>query len=286
MNICVSSYSFSRLVGEGRLNADDVIAKAKEMGFYGIEFAGLWVKEGMTALEYARYLKETAEELGMAITGYSVGGNLLCNNQEAEIERLKGEVDIAHALGTGLMRHDVCYGPMPGGYRSFENNAQYVIKGIKAVTEYAESLGVKTSVENHGFYSQDSHRVEMLIDGVSSDNYGALIDLGNFLCADEDPARAVGVLKGYAFGVHAKDFYFLDGNNSAPNSPGWFMTRGGNFLKGCAVGDGVVPVKKCLRILKANGYNGNITIEYEGTEDVIACIAAGKKKITEILSEI
>lgn len=131
MNISVSSYSFSRLVREGILKADDVIAKAKEMGFSGIEFAGLWVPEEMTALEYAKTLKEKAVDLGIAITGYSVGGNLLCNNQEAEVERLKGEVDVAYALGTKLMRHDVCYGPMPGGYRSFENNAQYIIKGDK-----------------------------------------------------------------------------------------------------------------------------------------------------------
>ena len=33
MNICVSSYSFSRLVSEGSLKPDDVIYKAKEMEF-------------------------------------------------------------------------------------------------------------------------------------------------------------------------------------------------------------------------------------------------------------
>ena len=285
MNICVSSYSYSRLVREGVLKPDEVIYKAKEMGFNGIEFAGLWVPEGMTAIDYAKHVRELCKDVGIEITGYSVGGNLICKNQEEEIARLKGEVDVAHALGANFMRHDVGYGPMPGGYRSFENNLPLLIKGVKAITEYAESLGIKTSIENHGFYTQDSHRVEMLIDGVNSDNYGALIDLGNFLCVDEDPAKAVGVLKNYVFGVHAKDFYYLDGNET-PSSPGWFMTRGGNFLKGCAVGDGVVPIKKCLRILKANGYEGNITIEYEGTEDVIACINAGKNKIASVLQEI
>ncbi len=285
MNICVSSYSFSRLVREGSLKPENVIYKAKEMGFYGIEFAGLWVPEGMTALDYAKHVKDLAEDAGIKITGYSVGGNLLCNNQEEEIERLKGEVDVAHALGVNIMRHDVAYGPMPGGYKSFENNLPLLIKGVRAVTEYAESLGVRTSIENHGFYTQDSHRVEMLIDGVNSDNYGALLDLGNFLCVDEDPAKATGVLKNYVFSVHAKDFYFHDGDET-PSSPGWFMTRGGNFLKGCAIGDGVVPVKKCLRILKNNGYNGNVTIEYEGTEDVLACISAGKNKLEDIIKEI
>jgi inosose dehydratase len=114
MNICVSSYSFSRLVREGSLKPENVIYKAKEMGFYGIEFAGLWVPEGMTAIDYAKHLKDLAENVGIKITGYSVGGNLLCNNQEEEIERLKGEVDVAHALGVNLMRHDVAYDPCQG----------------------------------------------------------------------------------------------------------------------------------------------------------------------------
>lgn len=285
MNICVSSYSFSRLVREGALKPDDVVLKAKEMGFHGIEFSGLWVPEGMTAIDYAIHLKNLAENVGIKITGYSVGGNLLCSNQDEEIERLKREVDVAHALGVDFMRHDVAYGPMPGGYKSFENNLPVLIKGVRAVTEYAKSLGIMTAIENHGFYTQDSHRVEMLIDGVNSDNYGALLDLGNFLCVDEDPAKATGVLKNYVFSVHAKDFYYYDGMD-APSSPGWFMTRGGNFLKGCAIGDGVVPVKKCLRILKSNGYDGNLVVEYEGTEDVLACISAGRNKLEAILKEI
>ncbi len=285
MNVCVSSYSFSRLVREGILNPDDVIQKAKDMGFKGIEFAGLWTPSGMNATEYAKELNKKAKSIGMEISGYSVGGNFLCSDPDAEAERLKKEVDVAYALGSKYMRHDICYGPMPGGYRSFENNLSILAKGALKVTEYAKSLGIKTMTENHGFFCQDSHRVEMLMDAVNSDNYGLLLDMGNFLCVDEDPAKAVGVLKNYVFSVHAKDFYYLDGNNT-PNTPGWIFTRGGNYIKGAAVGDGVVPIRKCLKILKANGYNGNLAVEYEGTEDVLACISSGQKTLLNILAEI
>ncbi len=285
MKIAISSYSYSSMVSSGQLPANQVMQKAKEMGFQGIEFAGLWVPEGRNAIEYARELAEEAASLGLTITCYSVGGNFLCSDPAAEAERLKGEVDVAAALGTAYMRHDICYGPLPGGYLSFENNLPILVKGARSVTEYAETLGIKTMIENHGFYCQDSHRVEMLVDGVHSDNYGVLLDLGNFLCVDEDPAKAAGILKGYVFAVHCKDFIFRDGA-TVPTGKGWLFTRGGNYIKGTTVGDGVVPVEKCLRILKAAGFDGNVALEYEGTEEAIGCIAAGYAAIRTIVERL
>ena len=41
----------------------------------------------------------------------------------------------------------------------------------------------QTMIENHGYFCQDSDRVERIITGVSHKNFGALIDIGNFLCA-------------------------------------------------------------------------------------------------------
>ena len=45
--------------------------------------------------------------------------------------------------------------------------------------------------ENHGFFSQDAYRVEKLINSVACPNFGALIDMGNFLCADVNTIDAV-----------------------------------------------------------------------------------------------
>ena len=60
--------------------------------------------------------------------------------------------------------------------------------------------------ENHGFFSQDSCRVEKLYTAVNHPNFGLLCDIGNFVCADEDPAKAVARVAPYTRYVHAKDF--------------------------------------------------------------------------------
>lgn len=283
--LAVSSYSFLGAVRRGMLSYDDILPKAKEMGFTGVEYAGLELPVGMTAEEYAEVLREKAKALQLELTCYSVGANFLCPDPEGETERVKAEVRIAQRLGVKYMRHDVCYAPMPGGRRSFEANLPLLVKCVRSVTEYAESLGIKTMVENHGMFCQDSHRVEMLIDAVDSPNYGALIDLGNFLCADEDPAKAAGILKEYAFYIHCKDFYYKEGagRRAAPEGLGWIRTRGGNYIKGAAVGDGCVPVAKCLGILRDAGFRGVTAIEYEGTEDPLECIAAGKRYLEKTI---
>lgn len=286
MKYSVSSYSYSQLVSKGEYTEIGLISLAKEMGFDGIEFAEIHAPEGTDKKEYARMLREEADKCEMDIVAYCIGANFL-DDTDAEIERLKGEVDIAEILGVSVMRHDAS-----GGYddeirqqRGFSNALPVLVRGYKEVTEYAKTKGIRTAIENHGFFCQDSARVEAVINGVADDNFGALIDIGNFLCADENPAVAVGNLVNYVFHVHAKDFHIKSGNSFAPVD-GFFKSRGGNFLRGAIIGHGDVPVVQCLRIIKNAGYNGYITVEFEGMENAKKGVKYGLntlKAIDEII---
>ena len=282
MKYSVSSYSYSQLTSSGEYTEKQLIGLAKEMGFDGIEFAGINPPAGMSAIDYAAELRQEAEKHEIAVVAYCVGANLL-GDTEAEIERLKGEVDIAAALGVPVMRHDAS-----GGYdsetrsqRGFNNALPVIVKGYKAVTEYAKTKGVRTCIENHGFFCQDSCRIEAIINGVADDNFGALVDIGNFLCADEDPGKAVGNVAPYAFHVHAKDFHVKKGTELIP-SGGFFMSRGGNYLRGAIIGHGCVPVVQCLRILKNAGYNGYITVEFEGMEPAKTGVRLGLETLKRV----
>ena len=170
------------------------------------------------------------------------------------------------------MRHDATGGFRNRGWRGFDDALPRLIEGTRAVTEYAASKGIRTMVENHGYFCQDSTRVEKLVNGVANDNFGLLVDIGNFLCADEDPVTAVGRVAPYAFHVHAKDFLFKRGDAPMLTS-GFFKTRAGNWLRGTIIGHGVVPVYQCLNTLKAAGYDDFVSIEFEGMEN---CVEAAK----------
>ncbi len=288
MNIGVSSYSFSRLVHQGAMSPLDIIPKAKAMGFDAIEFAGFDLPKGESSLAFAEKAREACERHGLAITNYTIGADFLCGSDgdlDAEIARVKEEIRIAHALGAPGMRHDASRG-FPAdhpGPKSFDAALSRLTEGCKAVTVFAADLGIRTMVENHGYFCQDSARVEKLICAVNHVNFGALIDIGNFLCADEDSAMAVGRLAPYAFHVHAKDFHVKSGMSRFPGE-GWFPTRAGNYLRGAIIGHGEVPIEQCLKVLKAAGYNGPLSIEFEGMEDPLSGIALGLDNLKQIVA--
>lgn len=271
MKFSVSTYSFSQLTSKGEKTEKELIALAKEMEFDGIEFAEIHPPKGVSKEDYAKELRDECEKVGITAVNYTIGAEFLYprgGSVDSEVERLRKELDIAKILGVSGMRHDAT-----GGWKN-ENRMQrgynealpYLVEGCKKVTEYGKTLGIRTMVENHGYFCQDSERVEKLINGVADENFGVLFDMGNFLCADEDPIFAVGRLAPYVFHVHAKDFHLKSGDSIAPTN-GFFPSRAGNFLRGAIVGHGCVPVLQCMSTLIKSGYNGFISIEFEGIED-------------------
>ncbi len=286
MKISVSSYSFSQYTQSGKLTLVDCIAKAKEMGFDAIEFIDIPGETFEMKKSLAAELRAKADSLGMVINAYTIGACLFNGDEQsdaAEVERLKKQLEVAQILGANVMRHDVCYKlGSTGASRSFDLMLPTIAANARKVTEYAQTLGIKTCSENHGQIVQDSDRVERLFNAVNHDNFGLLVDMGNFLCVDENPITAVSRVAPYAFHVHAKDMLV----RSIPNESCFGMTRGCNYISGCVVGEGDVPVKQCLQILKKAGYDGYVSIEFEGKEDCISGISRGLANLRKYLAEI
>lgn len=281
MRLCVSSYSFAAAVRAGQMTQFDTVAAARDLGFSAIEFTDLVPEQDKTPtqreqMEFAARLREEAERLDMRIAAYAIGANLAVTGEaaEAEIERLAGQIDVCWTLGAPLLRHDVCYSV--GEARTFDALVPTLAENIRRVTAYAASLGIRTCTENHGFVAQDSDRIERLVTAVGNPNYGALVDVGNFACADEDSAAAVSRLAPLAMHVHAKDFVFYP---FSARHAGGIETRACNRIEPCAVGDGNIPVEQCLAILRRAGYDGYVSIEFEGRGDCIDGIRRGKEAL-------
>lgn len=290
MKLGVSSYSFNNLVKNGEMKQLDVISKAKEIGFDVIEFSKFILPEGQTPLSFAPYVKEECDRVGMEIANYTIGADFITGSNgdwKAEVERLKDEVKTAGILGVPGMRHDATRGFAPDhvGSKSFDDALPTLIKACRTVTELASEYGIKTMIENHGFFTQDSERVEKLISAVNHPNFGLLLDMGNFLCVDEDPAKATGRLMPYAFHVHAKDFHTKSGLMPDPGE-GWIFTRGGNYIRGSIIGHGDVPIIKCLKIMKKSGYDGILSIEFEGMENPLKGIKLGFSNLKRFVDRI
>lgn len=282
MKISVTSYSYGQYINEDKLGLMGIIDNAAEMGFEGIEFSeGGWSNN--LDLTVAEKIKERCAERGIEVVSYCVGANFLAADLDAEIERVKKQVDFAAAMGTKNMRHDVGYGFSGRKYSiGYDDALPYLAKGALEVTKYAEQKGVGTMTENHGYFSQDAARVEKLINTVAHPNFGALVDIGNFMCADEDPVKSVGIMAPYAKHVHAKDFHWKSGMEQNPGE-GWFQTRAMNYIRGAIIGQGEAKVYQSIKILKKAGYDGYITVEFEGMEDNLKGIRIGKDNLARFI---
>lgn len=290
MKVSVTSYSFQRKLNAGTATQFSIIKEVADLGFDAIEFTDLKPHDGSTEAEYAQSLRNEAMRCGIEISSHTIGADLLRGsdgNLQAEIERVKAKVDIAEILGVKFMRHDASFAFPEGSrkYQGFMNALPRLAEGCRAITEYAASKGIKTMVENHGQFCQDSDRVELLVNTVAHENFGLLVDMGNFMCADENPITAVGRVAPYAFYAHAKDFLFKRGDEPDPGE-GFFRTRGGAYLRGTVVGHGIIPVKNCLAALKLVGFDGFVSLEFEGLEDVDFALRAGLGNLRRYISEV
>ena len=293
MKFSVSSYSYQQYINRGRMTQLDVVQKAADMGFAGIDFTDLTPVPNATfeeQLAYAKQIRQAAEQAGVEVVAYTIGANLYKGSREAddaEFDRLCKQLEIAAAMGATILRHDVCKSERVGDRTvGFLNMLPTMAENARRVTEYAKTLGIRTCTENHGFVAQDSDRVEALWNAVGNDNYGLLIDVGNFACADEDSAKAVSRLAPYAIHAHVKDFYVYPYGTEVPAGINTFSSRGCKLLAGSVIGEGNIPVEQCLAILKRAGYDGYLTVEYEAAEDCIAGIARGFRNLKAMVERI
>ncbi|MDR2648066.1 MAG: sugar phosphate isomerase/epimerase [Oscillospiraceae bacterium] len=281
MQIGVSTWSFQQLLQSGKETQISVIALAKRLGFAAIEFVDITPMNGMTQAQTAERIREESDRVGLPIVNYTIGADFLAKDANAEAERLCGQVDVARILGAVGLRHDATGGwalPADKKTKTFAQALPILADGCRAVSAYAEQHGIATMVENHGYFCQDSLRLAALVAAVGTQNFGALADIGNFCCADEEPAVAVGNVAPFVKHVHAKDFIIKSGDGQDPGE-GFSRSRAGNYLRGTIVGHGGVPVRQCLQTLQRAGYRGYVNIEFEGIEPCEDALRVGLENL-------
>lgn len=281
-------YSYWKAVKKGEITHQEAIDKTKEFGIDAVELQIFEedVPKDTTLGEYAKSLTEYARSIGLDVPIFTVSSNLYCADPEAELSRLCKMVDIASECGIPLMRHDVTYsflGNEPS--KSPKKIIEFVAPYIRRLADYAKEKGVKTCSENHGRLMQDSYRMEELFYQVDHENYGLLCDIGNFGGADEDCAEAVSKLLPHICFVHAKDAFKRNGMTYNPGR-GYSMTRGGHYRRATIFGHGDVPTFQILAAIRKSGYDGYVSLEFEGMEETLLAVEIGAENLKRMIDDL
>ncbi|WP_042354074.1 sugar phosphate isomerase/epimerase family protein [Bacillus rubiinfantis] len=290
MKVGLSTYSLVRELRANTMTVLDVIQWIKDNGGEHMEI----VPYGFTVVdnpELADEIKAKAESVGIELSAYSMPANFIQETEAAfydEVERIKTHVDVANRMGIKILRHDVTafsLKPEEMTIHYFEEHYEKMVKGSQLIADYAAQYGMTTTIENHGFNVQTSDRVQRVIHGVNRENFKTTLDVGNFLCIDEEPL--VGVKKNikYAATVHLKDFYIRPYYEN-PGGGEWFRTVNENYLRGAIVGHGDINIREILKIVKNSGYDSYLTIEFEGMEDCKVGSKIGMDNVRRLWDEV
>lgn len=277
MKIAVSMWSYFQLWRKGGFGVADFIREAKRGGADGVELLDFFYNDpdadrlDAFSPEYLERRREPIRralaETGLPVPIFSVANNFARLDPEArqkEVAKIAFGVDEALLYGASVVR--VFAGDVNDEV-DFAHSRQFIIEGLAEASVYAHKRGVRLALENHGTLAGRGEQVCGLIEDVraraGNDALGANPDTGNFLVVDQRSDEAIRQVAGIAYMVHFKDF---STRTPDPAYEGLKSTSGIPLI-GAAVGEGVVDLAACIQALKGAGFEGWLSVEYEGEED-------------------
>jgi sugar phosphate isomerase/epimerase len=168
---------------------------------------------------------------------------------------------MARRFETGILR--VFSGSEKDGVSAQEGHA-WIVEGLREGATYAEQLGVTLALENHGLFAGRAEQVRAILEEVGSPALRANLDTGNFLLVNQDPVDAVAAPAALAAYVHLKDFRKVRPDEQVREA---YTGLDGSRCVGTVIGAGEVDLRAVLAALRAGGYDGWLSIEYEGVGD-------------------
>lgn len=294
MKLGLSSYSFRPLLADGTMSIDAMFdwlvanqAEHLELATFSFSKPGNEAGYDLCAdVDTLESLQAASKRTGVPISGICMGAKFAfvdAEERRSQIDLVKRYVDLCNRLEIGLLRHDVVlWAHRAKDAAEFEGAFPSIVDACHEIATYAASRGVTTSVEDHGMFMNGVGPIQRLLHAVNLPNFKFTLDVGNFLCVDEDALVATRATLGDASFVHLKDFYV---RRSLPG-PGWLETRGGQFIRGSVFGFGDLESKRLVEAVVASGYDGFVSLEYEGNEPSLFGCETGLGNIRRMLAEI
>ncbi|QEG41073.1 sugar phosphate isomerase/epimerase family protein [Roseimaritima ulvae] len=245
--ISLAEWSLHRTLRSGKLDNLDFAKTAKqEFGIEAIEYVNQFFKDKAEDKKYLSELKQRADDQGVKsllimCDGEGRLGDADEGKRKQAVENHHKWVRAAKFLGCHSIRVNA------GSSGSYEEQQKRAADGLRALSEYAQPLGMNVIVENHGGLSSNGKWLASVIKSVGLDNCGTLPDFGNFtISRGKEPEvydryQGVDELMPYAKAVSAKTHDFDDQGNEIHTD-----------------------YEKMMDIVLSHGYHGYVGIEYEG----------------------
>ncbi len=241
--------SFSTLGCPG-WSLEKVIESAVRYGYDGVEFRGIDGELDIRKLpefspDQITNTRKKFEDAGIEII--SVDSSASFSHRETDklkssVEEARDYIMLAKNLGAPMVR--VFGGHIPEGV-SFEDGADQLAHYLSQLGDFARESGVIVALETHDSFLTGK-AVSCVMKKVNHDAVKVVWDISNCFWTGEPLVETAELLAPYIIHVHVKDSVFIDGE-----------------AKLVFIGNGDIPNREALKILKDLGYNGYLSYEWE-----------------------
>lgn len=248
---------------EGFLSLEEVASVCSQLGADGLELMHPYWEDCT-----ARQLKRMAAEAGLRLVCHIFHSDLIVpsGSRREAVERTFRLLDRTAEMGSRLAM--IVPGTVKPGVPLSEQRS-WLVEGLAACAAHAQSIGITLVAENIDYppvqplmgKGADCAAIAAEID---SPAFRLIFDTAAPLFVHEAPQQALAAMAPYLAHVHLK--------NARPLKPGepagryLDSTRGRRF-QGTSLREGVVDLKPLLAELQRLGYDGCLSIEYQGEAD-------------------
>jgi len=261
MKLAASMWSLVAYAKAGRIDAPAFVRYAAEIGVEGVELLDVFWREAQREVPE---IMAMLHESGLIVSAYAIGNDLVqpdAQERARQVQRIRDGVDMAQQLGTPLLR---VFSGSEKPSVSVDDGLRWIVDGLREGAAYAAERGITLVLENHGLFAGRADQVRQIIEIVDSPALRANLDTGNFLLVNQDPADAARDLAALTRYVHLKDFRPVGRDEHVEEA---YTGLDGVRFVGTVIGVGEVNLRAVLRALQDAGYDGWLSIEYEGTGD-------------------
>ena len=233
------AYSYSKLLGAGKMTMEDVIRRAVDLGIDGVDMTGYWFKS--TDPAYLASLRHLAFKQGVCFSGAAIGASTVqgeAGKRAQILQEIKTWVDVTESLGAPHLR--VFAGKLPAG-ATVPQAIEWTVDTLKSACEYAGNKGVTLGMEDHQGITQSADTCLEIVQRVDSPFFGINLDITNFIPTTKaDVYAQIEATVPCATHSHIRD----------------------RFENGQAV-----DLDRVWQIFARSNYKGFMSAEYEGEED-------------------
>ena len=235
---------------QGDLDTTDIVLKAKGFGLHGVDLVSSMIAAYKTDKIWLKDFSQKAQDNDvefvclMTDAHFKIGDSNE-KNRLLSIEEHKEWIDVAAELNCNHVRVN------PYGDESYLQVLNQCTKSINELSDYAKSLGMKLTMENHGHPSSNGAWTNMLCEIVNDDNFGVFLDFGNFFMG--------------GFTVRPRRFYdtYQGVKNIAPYVTGISAKTRGFKANGDEL---TIDYKQSIDEVMKYNFSGWMSAEYEGSD--------------------